>query len=82
MIVTRLAEFFPMLPREIVGLVQKHRDRSVGPIDIAHFRFPDAPDAGRARRKDGAIAVDSYAQSVAPDDIACLQYTGGTTGVS
>ena len=81
-IVTRVAEFLPSLPRGIVGLVQKHWDRTVKPIEIAHIRLPDAVDAGRARRTEKKIAVDTYTQAVKPDDIACLQYTGGTTGVS
>ncbi|MEM8849186.1 MAG: AMP-binding protein [Pseudomonadota bacterium] len=81
-VVTRVAEFLPALPRGIVGLVQKHWDRSVKPIEIAHIRLPDALAAGRAHRASERIEVDSYHQPVQPDDIACLQYTGGTTGIS
>jgi long-chain acyl-CoA synthetase len=81
-IVTRIAEFLPVLPRAIIGLVQKHWDRSVKPIDIAHIRFPDALEAGRARRDSDRIAVATYGRDLAPDDVACLQYTGGTTGVA
>ena len=81
-IVTRVAEFLPAMPRGIVGLVQKHWDRSVKPIELPHIRFPDALDIGRSRRADKKIEVDAYFQSVQPDDVACLQYTGGTTGVA
>lgn len=81
-IVTRIAEFLPRMPRGIVGLVQKHWDRSVKPIETAHIRLPEALDVGRARRSDKKIEVDAYFQDVAPDDVACLQYTGGTTGVA
>lgn len=81
-IVSRVAEFLPSLPRGIVGLVQKYWDQSVKPIEVAHIRLPDALDAGRAHREAEKIEVDAYHQAVQPDDVACLQYTGGTTGVS
>jgi long-chain acyl-CoA synthetase len=81
-IVTRVAEFFPAMPRGIVGLVQKYWDRSVIPVETAHTRLPDAIAAGRARITKDRVEVDAYHQPVTSDDIAVLQYTGGTTGVS
>src|SRR3981189_2732852 len=36
---------------------------------------------GAASIRDGADVKD-YTRTLAPSDIACLQYTGGTTGVS
>lgn len=81
-IVTRVAEFFPAAPRGIVGLVQKYWDRSVKPIEVAHTRLPAAIAAGRAHIKSDKIEVDKYAQEVTLDDLAVLQYTGGTTGVA
>ena len=81
-VVTRVAEFLPSMPRGIIGLVQKYWDRSLPEIEVAHIRLPDALEAGRAHQKAESIEVDAYRQSVQPDDIACLQYTGGTTGVA
>ncbi len=81
-IVTRVAEFLPSMPRGIIGLVQKYWDRSVAPIEVPHIRLPDALEAGRAHERDEKIEVDAYHQQVSPDDVACLQYTGGTTGVA
>ena len=81
-IVTRVAEFFPVLPRGIVGLVQKYWDRSIKPIEVAHTRLPAAIAAGRAHIKSDKIEADRYAQEVTLDDLAVLQYTGGTTGVA
>ncbi|MBO6758130.1 MAG: AMP-binding protein [Roseibium sp.] len=81
-IVTQVAEFLPTWPRRIIGLVQKHWDRSVRPVEVPHIRFPDALEAGRAHRARDHIEVDTYHQTVAPGDIACLQYTGGTTGIA
>jgi long-chain acyl-CoA synthetase len=81
-IVTRVAEFLPSLPRGIIGLVQKYWDRSVKPIEVPHIRFPEALAAGREHKTRDHVEVDAYHQSVEPDDVACLQYTGGTTGVA
>lgn len=81
-IVSRIAEFLPALPRGIVGLVQKYWDQSVKPVEIPHIRLPDAIAAGRAHQHSEKIEADAYRQSVGPDDVACLQYTGGTTGVA
>ncbi|XYK82112.1 MAG: AMP-binding protein [Labrenzia sp.] len=81
-IVTRVAEFLPSLPRGIIGLVQKYWDRSVKPIEVPHIRFPEALAAGRDHKTRDHVEVDAYHQSVEPDDVACLQYTGGTTGVA
>lgn len=81
-IVTQVAEFFPAMPRSIVRLVQKHWDRTLAPVTIPHIRFPDAIEVGRKKRVDRKISVEEYRAALVPDDIACLQYTGGTTGVS
>ncbi|MDX8354124.1 AMP-binding protein [Cognatiyoonia sp. IB215182] len=81
-IVTRVAEFMPTLPKWIVGLVQKYWDKSVKPITLPHIRLPDAIVAGRTKHAELHNTVEAYRRDVAPDDVACLQYTGGTTGVS
>lgn len=81
-IVTRVAEFLPVLPRGIVGLVQKYWDRSVADIEVPHIRLPEALEVGRAHARTGRIEIERYHQTVEPDDVAVLQYTGGTTGVS
>lgn len=81
-IVTRVAEYLPALPRMIVGLVQKYWDKSVLPVGIPHIRLPEAVIAGRAKHASLDDPIDSYRRTTGPDDVACLQYTGGTTGVS
>lgn len=81
-IVTRVAEFLPSLPRGIIGLVQKHWDQTVKPIELPHIRLPDAIRIGRDHQERDQIEVARYGQSIGPDDVACLQYTGGTTGVA
>ncbi|MEO0932183.1 MAG: AMP-binding protein, partial [Pseudomonadota bacterium] len=81
-IVTRVAEFMPALPKWIVGLVQKYWDKTISPISLAHIRLPDAIEAGRAKHTELRNPVEEYRNNVQPNDVACLQYTGGTTGVS
>ncbi|MEL7465787.1 MAG: AMP-binding protein [Pseudomonadota bacterium] len=81
-IVTRIAEFFPPMPRGIVGLVQKYWDKAVQPIEIPHIRLPDALTAGRSHMAADKVEVAAYHQSITADDLAVLQYTGGTTGVA
>ncbi len=81
-IVTRVAEFFPAMPRGIVGLIQKYWDQAVKPIDVAHVRLPEALRAGKAKIAQSKIEADVYHQTIDADDLAVLQYTGGTTGVA
>ena len=81
-IVTRVAEFLPALPRGIVGLVQKYWDQSVKQIEVAHIRLPEALIAGRTHRNKTPVVASQYYQGIEPDDLAVLQYTGGTTGVA
>lgn len=81
-IVTRVAEFLPAMPRGIVGLVQKYWDKSIRPITFDHIRLPEAIRQGRTRHDHMHEVLEGYRSSIGPDDIACLQYTGGTTGVA
>ncbi|MEM7489445.1 MAG: AMP-binding protein, partial [Pseudomonadota bacterium] len=79
-IVTQIAEFLPAAPRGIVRLVQKYWDRSLPEVDFPHSRLPAALAAGRKARSD--TAVGAYREGLGPEDLAVLQYTGGTTGVA
>lgn len=81
-IITQVAEFFPAMPRGIVRLVQKHWDRTLAPVTLPHIRLPDAIEAGRSTGTNAGVTAQGYREALVPGDIACLQYTGGTTGVS
>lgn len=81
-IVTGVAEFLPSLPKAIIGAVQKYWDKTVQPVEMAHIRLPDALQAGRDKQREINTPIQHYRSGIQPDDIACLQYTGGTTGVS
>jgi long-chain acyl-CoA synthetase len=74
-------EFFPKVPETIVRGVQKVWSRTLPPVprlDIPVLRLREALAKGRTAGVDtGALWRD-----LGPDDLALLQYTGGTTGVA
>jgi long-chain acyl-CoA synthetase len=59
----------------IVNLVSRHVKKAVKP-----FRLPDAVPFRKALAEGAASKLQPVA--VSPDDIAFLQYTGGTTGIA
>ncbi len=72
-------EFFPRIPETIVRGVQKVWSRTlppVPPLEVPVLRIRDALKIGR-----GLPRVTDWDQ-IGPDDLALLQYTGGTTGVA
>ncbi len=74
-VVTGVADMMPALKRRIAEFVIHRVRKAVRPYRLpGHVRFLDALDQGSAR----ALAP----VKVGPQDLAFLQYTGGTTGVS
>ncbi|PLK72517.1 long-chain-fatty-acid--CoA ligase [Rhizobium sp. TH135] len=74
-------EFFPKLPEVIIRGVQKLWSKVLPPIPslgVPVLRIKEALAKGRAH---GADVKAMWAAS-GPDDLALLQYTGGTTGVA
>jgi len=74
-------EFFPKVPKAIVRGVQKVWSKVLPPIprlDVATLRLREALAKGRTHRAD----VRAMWAATGPDDLALLQYTGGTTGVA
>ena len=79
-VVAAVTEFFPAIPHVIVRGVQKVWSRVLPPIDTPHTRLGKALQLGRAGLAAGTVRA--YWQGIQTADIAALQYTGGTTGVS
>jgi len=75
-VVTRVAELMPGAVRGVIGLVQKHWDRSIPRITIPHQRLPQVLAEG------AKLPRRNYDAALGEGAIAALQYTGGTTGVS
>ncbi len=74
-ITTQVGDLFPAFKRVLTNLVVKHVKKMVPAWQLPQTTaFPDALAAGRKETLDD---VD-----VRPDDLAFLQYTGGTTGVA
>ncbi len=72
-------EFFPRLPEMIVRGVQKLWTRSLPPVpalEVPVMRIREALKIGQ----DAAQVTDW--DRLGPEDLALLQYTGGTTGVA
>ncbi len=80
-IVTQVSEFMPYLPQKIIRLVQKHWDRSIRPISFSHTRLPDAIAAAQQSQQASKSLIAAYDAAAKGDATACLQYTGGTTGM-
>lgn len=81
-IIARISEKMPGAVAGVIRLVQKLWDRSIPEIRVPHSSFRDCLAKGRATREAQGIRVADYTARMQPSDLACLQYTGGTTGVS
>jgi long-chain acyl-CoA synthetase len=74
-VTTQLADLFPVPKRWIVNYVVKNVKKMV-----PHWRIDGAIDFRQAMRRGAAAQLADVA--VSHDDLAFLQYTGGTTGVA
>jgi long-chain acyl-CoA synthetase len=73
-IVTELADLHPPLKSVLINAAVKYLKKMVPPFSFAHSRsFKSAMKASKA-------AMQPH--SASPEDVAVLQYTGGTTGVA
>lgn len=77
-IVVSIVDLFPLLPKKLVQTILKVK-KKIPQVKIHNIGFMDTLRTGQARlvQKPDVIPVN-----VNSEDIACLQYTGGTTGVS
>ena len=80
-ILTQAASLFPMPSRRLIGFVQKYVKKQIPRPRFRHASLSKALELGAASIRAGAN-VKGYTRHLEPSAIACLQYTGGTTGVS
>jgi long-chain acyl-CoA synthetase len=81
-IVAGVSEFFSAIPKAIIRGVQKVWTRVLPPVTVPHTRLALALKQGRHTIEQHSVRVESYCATVGFNDLAVLQYTGGTTGVS
>jgi long-chain acyl-CoA synthetase len=79
-VLAAVSEFFPAVPGAIVRGVQRYWNRVLPPVTAPHVRLQDALAQGRATL--AKTPARTYWEGVGRNDLALLQYTGGTTGVS
>jgi len=73
-IATNVKENLPPLAKLLFTLAREKKDgHAIAQLGAGDFWLPDVLRRGAGKKPSG---------SVAPDDLALLQYTGGTTGVS
>ena len=82
-VLASVSEMFPVIPNLIVRGVQRFWSKLLPPIPkltIPTVRIAAALIAGKSLLAPGS--VKAYWQDIASSEVAALQYTGGTTGVS
>ncbi len=80
-ILSEAASFFPSSSRRLIGFVQKYIRRELPPLKFRHTPIARALALGAQQVARGANVL-AYTKGLDSSAIACLQYTGGTTGVS
>jgi long-chain acyl-CoA synthetase len=78
-IITRVPEFFPPVVQQVVYGVMKYWNRLIPQHQLKAVTLPDALAMGR---RAGGAGARTYWAELKHQDLALLQYTGGTTGVS
>ena len=81
-IVCQVPQFFPAVPRAVIRSVMKIWNRALPAITVDHVRLEKALAEGARAKQENRIEVSAYTQDCGHDELAVLQYTGGTTGVS
>ncbi|SDX23046.1 AMP-binding protein [Roseicitreum antarcticum] len=76
-----VADFFPALPGLIIRGVQKYWSRVIPPVPSLQVPVTRLSDALAQGAETGA-QVARFWEDLGPDDLALLQYTGGTTGTA
>ncbi|HMQ29817.1 MAG TPA: AMP-binding protein [Chloroflexaceae bacterium] len=81
-VLVRLTDLFPRLVGFIAYNVMKYWNKVIPPCTVPTTSALEAMALGAALIREGKADVPSYSAGLGPDDLAALQYTGGTTGVS
>ena len=77
-VLAAISDLFPGYVHGIIRSIQKVWSRNLPKATYPHTRFKAALRQGQSHSGDSS----TYSAPLTPDSLACLQYTGGTTGVS
>ncbi len=81
-ILISVAEFFKPMHKLLINFNLKYVQKKMPNARFAHVRFKDALKKGQNIQTSSRINTKKYWGRLGLDDLAALQYTGGTTGVS
>jgi long-chain acyl-CoA synthetase len=81
-VVCSVASFFPPVVRQIIQAIQKYWSRAVPKHGMSVTRIEEAVAMGNAQKQALQRDVSAFWKSIKNEDLALLQYTGGTTGVA
>jgi long-chain acyl-CoA synthetase len=81
-IVANVADFFPLITKKVTQFALKYIQKQIPASDSYHTLFTEALQTGHTLKIAKAVDAKRYWSKIQPSDIAVLQYTGGTTGVS
>lgn len=81
-VIVSIAEFFKPVYKFLINFNLKYVQRKIPKARFKHVLFSSALKDGCRLRKKSHINTKKYWGRVTLDDIAVLQYTGGTTGIS
>ncbi len=81
-IIAKLPEFLPVLPKSIAQLVIKYWNKQIPQPKGEFSSFISCLKRGHGLLNEKSIKVENYYQKIPIHSVAVLQYTGGTTGVS
>jgi long-chain acyl-CoA synthetase len=79
-VLTDVAAFYPRASRLLVQFAQKYVRKQLPHTSLDHVRFDRALALGATELRKGAD-IAAYTSGLDPETMACLQYTGGTTGL-
>ncbi|MEX0584522.1 MAG: AMP-binding protein [Natronospirillum sp.] len=81
-VLTSVAQWFPPVVRGVLKAVLKYWNRAIPKHSLQAISIDHTLATGRSLQSSQKIQVSTYWNDLKRDDMALLQYTGGTTGVS
>lgn len=81
-IVMNIGDFFKPFQKFLIQFTLKYIQRKIPAANFSYTKFTSALKTGKYIRTKDRINTKKYWGRISLEDIAALQYTGGTTGIS